>query len=103
MMQWFRRLFSSSQPDDGAIHLYVRCERCSSVVHVRINPRNDLTIEYSDDETPSGYRLIKEIMDSRCFRVMRAEVTYDSSRRELSRKLEGGTFITREEYEQNKS
>ena len=91
-----------SPPDDGAIHLFVRCERCSAVVHVRINPRNDLTIEYGDDETPSGYRLIKEIMDSRCFRVMRAEVTYDASRRELARQLEGGTFITRDEYEQSR-
>lgn len=103
MMQWFRRLFSGSPPDDGAIHLYVRCERCSSVVHVRINPRNDLTIEYGDDEIPSGYRLVKEIMDSRCFRVMRAELTYDASRRELTRQIEGGTFISREEYDQSQS
>jgi hypothetical protein len=100
MVQWLRRLFSSSSPpDDGAIHLYVRCDRCQSVVHVRVNPRNDLAIEYSDDETLSGYRLIKEIMDSRCFRVMRAEISYDGSRREIERQLEGGTFITREEYE----
>ena len=39
-------------------------------------------------------------MDSRCFRLMRAEIEYDRGRRELSRTLEGGTFITKEEYEQ---
>jgi hypothetical protein len=57
-------------------------------------------IEYGDDEEASGYRLIKEIMDSRCFRIMRAEIEYDRGRRELSRQIEGGTFVTKEEYDQ---
>lgn len=100
-MNIFRRLFGGGQSNgDGAIHLYVRCNRCSSPVHVRVDPRNDLVIEYGDDDDASGYRLVKEIMDSRCFRLMRAEIEYDRSRRELSRQLEGGTFITRDEYDQ---
>jgi len=57
-------------------------------------------IEYGDDDDASGYRLIKEIMDSRCFRLMRAEIEYDRGRRELNRTLEGGTFISQEEYQQ---
>jgi hypothetical protein len=48
----------------------------------------------------SRYRLIKEIMDSRCFRIMRAEIEYDRGRRELSRQIEGGTFVTKDEYDQ---
>ena len=50
-----------------------------------------------------GYRLIKEIMDSRCFRLMRAEIEYDARRREIRRAIEGGAFITRDEYEQRRS
>jgi hypothetical protein len=101
MMQWLRRLLSGGgTPGDGAIHLYVRCNRCSAPVHVRVDPYNDLTSEYGDDETTNSYRLIKEIMDSRCFRIMRAELTYDTNRREIGRTIEGGTFITRDEYEQ---
>jgi hypothetical protein len=101
MMQWLRRLLNSSgSPGDGAIHLYVRCNRCGAPVHVRVDPRNDLTIEYGDDETPSGYNLIKEIMDARCFRLMRAEIAYDQARRETGRQIEGGTFISREEHDQ---
>ena len=69
-------------------------------MHVRVDPRNDLVIEYGDDEDASGYRLIKEIMDSRCFRLMRAEIEYDRGRREVSRQIEGGTFISKEEYDQ---
>ena len=101
-MNLLRRLFggSAAPATDNAIHLYVRCNRCSALVHVRIDPRNDLVIEYGDDDDATGYRLIKEIMDSRCFRLMRAEIEYDRSRREQSRTLEGGTFITKDEYDQ---
>lgn len=100
-MDFLRRLFGGGRPSgDGAIHLYVRCNRCGSPVHVRVDPRNDLVIEYGDDDDAAGYRLVKEIMDARCFRLMRAEIEYDRSRRETSRQIEGGTFITQEEYDQ---
>ena len=101
-MNLFRRLFGSGAAPvpDNAIHLYVRCNRCGAGVHVRVDPRNDLVIEYDDDDDASGYRLIKEIMDSRCFRLMRAEIAYDRGRRELNRQIEGGTFISKDEYDQ---
>ena len=101
-MNLLRRLFGGGEAatSDNAIHLYVRCNRCGAPVHVRVDPRNDLVIEYGDDDDASGYRLIKEIMDSRCFRLMRAEIEYDRGRRELSRTIVGGTFVSRDEYEQ---
>jgi hypothetical protein len=98
-MNFLRRLFGGGGPNDGAIHLYVRCNRCGAPLHVRVDPRNDLSIEYGDSDEPSGYRLVKEMMDSRCFRIMRAEIDYDRIKRETGRQIEGGTFIAREEYE----
>lgn len=100
-MNVLRRLFGGrTASDDGAIHLYVKCNRCGAPVHVRVDPRNDLVSEYDESDDPSGYLLVKEIMDSRCFRLMRAEITYDRARHEQERTLEGGTFITKDEYEQ---
>lgn len=99
-MNVLRRLFGGKNATDDAIHLYVRCDRCGSPVHVRIDPRNDLSAEYGDDDSTAGYRLVKEIMDSRCFRLMRAEITYDSARRETHRELEGGRFISKEEFDE---
>jgi hypothetical protein len=83
-MNFLRRLFGGSETaaSDGAIHLYVRCNRCG------------------DEDDATGYRLIKEIMDSRCFRLIRAEIEYDRGRHELHRQIEGGTFITKDEYDQ---
>ncbi len=101
-MNFLRRLFgTSSQPEDHALHLYVRCSKCRSTLHVRIDPRNEYALEYGDDDQPSGYRLVKEMMDSRCFRLMRAELTFDARKHELSRSIEGGTFITADEYAQS--
>lgn len=102
-MDFLRRVFGSapaSSSEDTAIHLYVRCNKCNSPVHVRIDPRNDLIADYGDDDNATGYTLHKEIMDSRCFRIMRAEIAYDRGRRETNRTLEGGTFITKEAYDQ---
>lgn len=99
-MDFLRRLFGGGEtrPPDNALHLYVRCTRCGSPVHVRIDMRNDLAAEYGDDLI-EGYRLVKEMMDARCFRLMRAELTFDRNRRELGRSIDGGEFITRDEYE----
>ena len=101
-MNLLRRLFGGSGAPamDNAIHLYVRCNRCSAPVHVRVDPRNDLVIEYGEEDDAASYRLIKEIMDSRCFRLMRADIQYDRGRREINRQIEGGTFISKEEYDQ---
>lgn len=103
-MKFLRQLFGGGDRErDDAIHLYVECGRCHAVVHVRVDPRNDLSPEYSDGDDLAGYRLIKEIMDSRCFRLMRAEIEYDVRRREIRRIIEGGSFITRDEYEKRRS
>ena len=100
-MGFLRRLFGGGeQPDadQNAHHLYVRCNRCSRIVHVRIDLRNDLAAEYGDTDA-EGYTLLKEIMDDRCFRIMHAELQFDAKRRETDRKIEGGTFVTEEEWE----
>jgi hypothetical protein len=99
-MRFLRALFGAGAPPaDEAIHLYVRCARCSTIVHVRVDPRNELLLEFDDGGMPAGYRLVKEVMDARCFRLMRAELAYDRSRRERERSIAGGAFATREEYE----
>jgi hypothetical protein len=99
-MDFLRRLFGGgkSAPADNALHLYVRCSRCGAPVHVRVHVYNDLEAEY-DDDTVAGYSLHKEIMDAKCFRLMHADLSFDRDRREQSRTLDGGEFISREEYE----
>jgi hypothetical protein len=46
-----------------------------------------------------GYYVRKEIMDSKCFRLMAAEITLDSAYRIQSQECQGGRFLTQAEYE----
>lgn len=96
-----RELLGRGTPegDPDAIWLYVQCGQCGAPVAVRADRRYDL----NPDETGAGYVLIKEIMDGRCFRLMRAEVHLDAHYRVVERSIEGGRFLSREEYEQLRS
>jgi len=84
----------SSGATDDAVHIYVECERCKSKVHVRLDRRHDISLRED-----GGYYVRKEIMDSKCFRLMAAEITFDSTYRIQSREVQGGRFVTREEFE----
>lgn len=95
-MGFLKRLFGAATPPPArALSLYIRCKRCGAPVHVRIDTSNDL----SGAEEGDGYFVGKEVMDDRCFRLMRAELEFDESRRETARRIEGGEFITATEYE----
>jgi hypothetical protein len=99
-MDFLRRLFGggNAAPADNALHMYVRCGRCGAPVHVRVHMYNDLAVEYNDDDV-AGYTLHKEIMDSTCFRLIQADISFDRNRREQGRTINGGEFISREEYD----
>lgn len=99
-MNLLRRLFGGGEaaPADGGLYLYVRCTKCQSPLRVRVDPRNESSPEF-EGEGISGYVLRKEMMDSKCFRLMYATLHFDARRTELGREIEGGSFISREEYE----
>ncbi len=89
-------LFSSpgSKEADDAIHIYVECGRCKSKVHVRLDKRHDIS-----QAEGGGYFVRKEIMDSKCFRLMTAEITFDTSYRTQSQDVQGGRFISKDDFE----
>ena len=84
----------SGETGDEAVHIYVECGRCQSKVHVRLDKRHDLSQHES-----GGYFVRKEIMDSKCFRLMTAELTLDASYRIQSQDIQGGRFLSKEEYD----
>ena len=83
-----------SKEADDAIHIYVECGRCKSAVHVRLDKRHDLS-----QGEGGGFFVRKEIMDSKCFRLMTAEITLDSGYRVQAQDLQGGRFLSKEEFE----
>ncbi len=87
--------FASPGSDPNAMWLYVRCARCGTPLAVRVDLRNEPSIDY---ET-GGYVLHKEMMDNKCFLLMHAEVRFDDKRNVIERKVDKGEFITAEEYQ----
>jgi hypothetical protein len=88
--------FSSSAADKNALWLYVRCARCGTPLAVRVDLRNEPSIDYER----GGYVLYKEMMDSKCFTLMRAQVQLDDQHKVIDQSVDKGEFITRERYEQ---
>jgi hypothetical protein len=60
---------------------------------VRLDKRHDLS-----QAEGGGYFVRKEIMDSKCFRLMTAEISFDPAYRVTQQALSGGRFVTAEEY-----
>lgn len=106
-MSFFSRIFGglfggggSSRTGDNAIYYYVKCSHCDEKIRVRVDRGNDLAQEYDDGgDNPSGYSAIKGVVGKKCFRVINLSIKFDRSRRESSRSIEGGDFITMEEFE----
>ncbi|HSB72101.1 MAG TPA: hypothetical protein VLT62_22455, partial [Candidatus Methylomirabilis sp.] len=65
-----------------------------SKVHVRLDKRHDLS-----QGEGAGHFVRKEIMDSKCFRLMTAEISFDGSYRVQTQELQGGRFITKAEFD----
>ncbi len=96
-MSFLRKIFGgkAAAPADEGIYFYVRCSNCGRIVRVRVNRQSDL----QPDWDTGGYSLSKEMMDDKCFRLMRAEITFDSSYAIISQEAQGGTFVTQADYE----
>lgn len=91
-----RSVFSSrpSPEADDAVHIYVECGRCKSRIHVRLDKHHDLS-----QGEGGGYFVRKEIMDGKCFRLMAAEIAFDNSYRIERQEVQGGRFISKQEFE----
>jgi hypothetical protein len=102
MVLWdaLKRAFggAGSQGDSG-IYFYVRCERCGDRVRVRVNPASELQQEYEGGDQPVGYMVRKMVVDQRCFRPIEVVLRFDRGRREKSREISGGAFISQQEYD----
>jgi len=96
LLESLRTLFSfrPSAKADDAIQIYVECERCKAKVRVRLDKRHDLS-----QSEGGGYFVRKEIMDSKCFRMMTAEINFDGSYRIQNQEVQGGRFISKQEFE----
>ncbi|MCD6520892.1 MAG: hypothetical protein J7M05_13320 [Anaerolineae bacterium] len=91
---------STSRSDPYGLWFYFRCNKCGAVVRVRADKRNDLNRE---EGGPGVFLYRKEVMDDKCFQLMRADIWLDSHYNVVSAEVQGGELITEEEYEAAKA
>jgi hypothetical protein len=89
----------SPRADSNVYWIYVKCNRCGENLNTRINLSNDLSINYGDKDGDDTYFCRKVIMGSgKCFQRIEVEITFDKNRNVLNREIQGGQFISEEEY-----
>lgn len=85
---------STPSGDPNGIMFYFRCSKCGTPVRVRVDRRSDLNPE----DGPAYYVVRKDVMDSKCFQLMKAEIWLDTSYTVVQADVRGGTLITEEEF-----
>lgn len=108
-MGWLQRLFGRSEPsgarerDLHGLYLYVRCSRCGEAVRVRVNTSNELSEQMADDDSDRviGFAVEKGVVGNNfmCGQTMRVYLTFDRNRRMTEKRVEGGAFMTEEEFQ----
>jgi hypothetical protein len=96
-------LFSAkggADSDGRATYFYVKCGACGEKIRVRVDTYNDLAQEFDDNDRTSGYTLEKDVLGSKCFRMMHLHVQFDAGRRMQEKSVTNGTLITKEEFQQ---
>jgi hypothetical protein len=79
-----------ASPQSDFIEYRIKCGKCGEIVKIKVFPDRDLNPTYEDGGPE--YILKKEVMDSKCFRMISIEISYDSARREIAKEISGGTF-----------
>ena len=108
-MGWLQRLFGRAERSGGrerdlhGLYLFVRCNRCGEVVRVRVNTSNELSEQMADDDSDRviGFAAEKGVVGNNfmCGQTMRVYLTFDRNRRMTEKRVEGGAFITEEEFQ----
>ncbi len=103
-MSFLKKIASALSPkgagEGEALWVYVRCDKCGEAIKTRLDLSHDLTPNYSAEGRVTDYVVRKVLIGSqRCFEPIEVKLTFDPQRRVISREIDGGQFISGEEYE----
>lgn len=79
--------------DTQGLYFYIQCGNCGSKVKLRADKQHDL------NRREDGFVWHKTAVDNRCFRQIPLVVYLDGNYQVTSHEIDGGRFITREEYD----
>jgi hypothetical protein len=85
--------------DRSVMWVYVRCDRCDEPLRSRVNLLNDLSVRYGETVRDDTFIIRKTILGSGiCHQPIQITLIFNDHRKVKKREIEGGQFITAEEY-----
>ena len=91
-----KKFFTEPASDSGSrfVTFKVSCDNCGEEITVRASKTSDISRLY-EGEGPSGaeYFLRKEILGSKCNKLIYIDVYFNSSFGVLSKDISGGKFV----------
>ena len=100
LLKKLNSLFARTVQSDRNHYLYVQCKRCGEKIRVRVDMSSELSPDYADSgDFPNGYYCRKVVVgEKRCFQPIEINLKFDGKRRLLEKQIDGGTFLTEDEY-----
>ncbi|HDG61406.1 MAG: hypothetical protein B5M49_04195 [Thermotoga sp. 4484_232] len=80
--------------------VYFKCDKCGEVFRSHLRMGYDFIYNYDNPSAP--YKIDKLYVGSKCPNKIHLMADFTSSYKPVSFSLEGGTFITKESYEEAK-
>jgi len=94
-VKWLKNLFKSPHSSRD-YWLYVKCNHCGEIIKARIDLYNHLSVQYGEQHTYYCRKVI--IGGEGCYKPIEVEMTFDNSRKLLNREIDGGEFVSEDEY-----
>jgi len=82
-----------SQSDQWVQWVRVECNRCGEQISARVDLRNDLSINYGDNGSPTYFTRKVLMGEGQCFQKIEVELTFDKNRQLTGRQISGGKFV----------
>ena len=104
-MGFFEKLSKIFAPvakeDANAIWIYVKCNRCGEKLRARVSTRSELSPDFGNSDDATSYYCRKVLIgENLCFQQIEVNLKFDTKYRLKDKQINGGEFITHEEYEQ---
>jgi hypothetical protein len=104
--RFFRFLVNSSSatsnnPESKAIWVYLKCSKCGEPIALRIRKTDEIQRDY--DGNDSNYFVQKLVVGNKCYNRIPLRLDLDSSYKIKNKTIQGGIFITKDEYDSLKA
>lgn len=100
ILNYLKKLFKPTKTGN-IINIYLRDQKCGNKIKVLVRKSYDIQKVYNSNEE-AAYKISKVIICDKCFNKITIESYFDRKYNVISRKIEGGTYIKADEYEQEK-